>query len=114
MMTTAPLVAFTVAFSTVMDAPDHFICGALTRHWTRRMFPKAKIVGTARLAPFGRSAQVRHPRCGVAYPLRQNPPPKPRRSLLSPLLHQLQMTIPTEFELPEDIRGFFKDGRSSR
>ncbi|KAF8514024.1 hypothetical protein JB92DRAFT_2920657 [Gautieria morchelliformis] len=41
--------------------------------------------------------------------IRQNPPPKPRRSLISPLLHQLQMTIPTEFELPEDIRGFFKD-----
>ncbi|KAF8582197.1 hypothetical protein K439DRAFT_1635501 [Ramaria rubella] len=41
--------------------------------------------------------------------IRQNPPPKPRRSLLAPLFHHLQMSVPTEFELPEDIRGFFKD-----
>ncbi|GJJ12447.1 hypothetical protein Clacol_006689 [Clathrus columnatus] len=44
--------------------------------------------------------------------MRQNPPPKPRRSLLAPLLQQLQMSIPTEFELPEEIRNFFKDGTS--
>lgn len=41
--------------------------------------------------------------------IRQNPPSKPRRSLLAPLLQQLQLSIPTEFELPEDIRTFFKD-----
>ncbi|KAF8502553.1 hypothetical protein BU17DRAFT_58719 [Hysterangium stoloniferum] len=41
--------------------------------------------------------------------VRQHPPPRPRRSLLAPLFHHLQLSIPTEFELPEDIRGFFKD-----
>ncbi|KAF8590137.1 hypothetical protein K439DRAFT_1657461 [Ramaria rubella] len=40
--------------------------------------------------------------------IQQNPPPKPRRSLLAPFFNHLQMSVPTEFELPEDIRGFLK------
>ncbi|KXN90458.1 hypothetical protein AN958_04130 [Leucoagaricus sp. SymC.cos] len=41
--------------------------------------------------------------------IRKQPPAKPPPSLLSPLIHQLNMTIPTEFQLPEDIRTYFKD-----
>ncbi|KAF9001994.1 hypothetical protein BDQ17DRAFT_1357878 [Cyathus striatus] len=41
--------------------------------------------------------------------MRKNPPKKPPPSLLSPLIHQLQTSIPVEFQLPEDIRSFFKD-----
>lgn len=42
----------------------------------------------------------------------QHPPRKPPTSLFSPLLHQLQLSNPVEFSLPEDIRNFFKDGMS--
>ncbi|KDQ60591.1 hypothetical protein JAAARDRAFT_124356 [Jaapia argillacea MUCL 33604] len=45
------------------------------------------------------------PNCTV----RQNPPAKPPSSLLSPLIHLAQTTAPVEFQLPDDIRGFFKD-----
>ncbi|THH31753.1 hypothetical protein EUX98_g2428 [Antrodiella citrinella] len=40
-----------------------------------------------------------------------NPPPKPPASLkfMAPLFAQLQSTIPHEFQLPGDIRTFFKD-----
>ncbi|KAJ3556429.1 hypothetical protein NP233_g11981 [Leucocoprinus birnbaumii] len=41
--------------------------------------------------------------------IRKQPPAKPPPSLLSPLIHQLNMTIPVEFQLPEDIRTYFKD-----
>lgn len=42
--------------------------------------------------------------------IRKHPPSKPTRSsFMSPLLHQLQVTIPKEFQLPDDIRNFFKD-----
>jgi len=47
---------------------------------------------------------------GLIFP--QQPPAKPPPSLLSPLIHQLNMSIPVEFQLPEDIRTFFKDGAS--
>ncbi|KAI0282133.1 hypothetical protein BGY98DRAFT_955911 [Russula aff. rugulosa BPL654] len=38
----------------------------------------------------------------------QNPPSMPPSSLLSPLLHHLQSSPPVEFQLPEDIRTYFK------
>lgn len=42
--------------------------------------------------------------------IRKHPPSKPTRSsFMSPLIHQLQVTIPKEFQLPDDIRNFFKD-----
>ncbi|KAF8136138.1 hypothetical protein EV363DRAFT_1428597 [Boletus edulis] len=41
--------------------------------------------------------------------IRRNPPPKPAPSFMSPLIHLAQMSIPKEFQLPEDIRGFFRD-----
>ncbi|KAG1715664.1 hypothetical protein ID866_1506, partial [Astraeus odoratus] len=42
--------------------------------------------------------------------VRKYPPSKPTRSsFMSPLIHQLQMSIPKEFQLPEDVRNFFKD-----
>ncbi|KAF8226228.1 hypothetical protein L208DRAFT_1407346 [Tricholoma matsutake] len=41
--------------------------------------------------------------------IRKHPPRKPPPSLLSPLIHQVDNTIPTEFQLPEDVRTFFKD-----
>jgi len=40
----------------------------------------------------------------------QNPPPKPPSSLLSCLIHQIQTSNPVEFQLPDDIKFFFKDG----
>lgn len=41
--------------------------------------------------------------------IRKHPPPKPASSLLSPLIHLVQTSIPTEFQLPDDIRNFFRD-----
>lgn len=42
----------------------------------------------------------------------QNPPPKPASSLMSPLLIQVQTSasMPREYQIPDDIRNFFKDG----
>ncbi|KAI0075473.1 hypothetical protein K474DRAFT_1391773 [Panus rudis PR-1116 ss-1] len=42
---------------------------------------------------------------------KKRPPPKPPASLkfMAPLLSQLQSTTPVEFQLPQDIRTFFKD-----
>ncbi|KAF9452811.1 hypothetical protein P691DRAFT_659886 [Macrolepiota fuliginosa MF-IS2] len=41
--------------------------------------------------------------------IRKQPPAKPPPSLLSPLIHQLNASIPVEFQLPEDIRNYYKD-----
>ncbi|KAG9318315.1 hypothetical protein JVU11DRAFT_400 [Chiua virens] len=41
--------------------------------------------------------------------IRKNPLPKPAPSFMSPLIHLAQTNIPKEFQLPEDIRNFFKD-----
>ncbi|KAF7322750.1 Histone deacetylase associated PHD protein-2 [Mycena chlorophos] len=40
---------------------------------------------------------------------RKHPPRKPPPGLFYPLISHLQTTIPAEFQLPEDIRTFFKD-----
>ncbi|KAF5386595.1 hypothetical protein D9615_001726 [Tricholomella constricta] len=41
--------------------------------------------------------------------IRKHPPQKPPSSLLSSLIQLVDLTIPTEFQLPEDVRTFFKD-----
>ncbi|KAI0710388.1 hypothetical protein C8T65DRAFT_708234 [Cerioporus squamosus] len=43
--------------------------------------------------------------------LEQRPSPKPPTSLkfMAPLVHELASKIPTEYQLPQDIRSFFKD-----
>ncbi|KAJ7168064.1 hypothetical protein C8R43DRAFT_982969 [Mycena crocata] len=41
--------------------------------------------------------------------IRKHPPRKPPPSLFSPLIHLVQTSIPTEYQLPEEVRGFFKD-----
>ncbi|GLB35183.1 putative PHD-finger [Lyophyllum shimeji] len=41
--------------------------------------------------------------------IRKHPPRKPPPSLLSPLVHQVDLSIPTEFQLPEDVRTFFRE-----
>ncbi|OJA07604.1 hypothetical protein AZE42_06275 [Rhizopogon vesiculosus] len=41
--------------------------------------------------------------------IRKHPPPKPPPSFISPLIHQAQTSMPKEFQLPDDIRNFFKD-----
>ncbi|TFK25022.1 hypothetical protein FA15DRAFT_668895 [Coprinopsis marcescibilis] len=41
--------------------------------------------------------------------IRKHPPRKPPRSLMSPLIHHLQTTIPIEYQLPDDIKNFFRD-----
>jgi hypothetical protein len=35
----------------------------------------------------------------------------PPSSLLSPLVHHIQSSPPVEFQLPEDIRTYFKFGK---
>ncbi|KAF8626184.1 hypothetical protein AX15_005068 [Amanita polypyramis BW_CC] len=45
------------------------------------------------------------PACAV----RKHPPRKPPPSLLSPLIYQVDMSIPAEFQLPDEIRTFYKD-----
>ncbi|KAF8906018.1 hypothetical protein CPB84DRAFT_1889744 [Gymnopilus junonius] len=40
---------------------------------------------------------------------RKHPPRKPPPSLLSAVIHQVQISNPIEFQLPEDIKTFFKD-----
>lgn len=44
----------------------------------------------------------------------QNPPPKPLASLkfMAPLITHVQTILPSEYQLPLDIRTFFKDGKS--
>ena len=54
MMTTVPLVVLTAAFSIVMDVPDHFICGALTRQWMHKKCLKARIGGIVQPVLFDR------------------------------------------------------------
>ncbi|KAJ6500369.1 hypothetical protein C8R45DRAFT_977405 [Mycena sanguinolenta] len=41
--------------------------------------------------------------------IRQHPPRKPPPGLFSPLIHLVQTSIPSEYQLPEEIRTFFKD-----
>ncbi|KAI0029722.1 hypothetical protein K488DRAFT_55735 [Vararia minispora EC-137] len=45
------------------------------------------------------------PACNLA----KHPRPKPPPSFLSPLIQQICSAPPTEFQLPEDIRGYFKN-----
>ncbi|KAF8652714.1 hypothetical protein AX16_004218 [Volvariella volvacea WC 439] len=42
-------------------------------------------------------------------PVNVNPPRKPAPSFLASLVHHVETSIPTEFQLPEDVRNFFKD-----
>ncbi|KAF6764967.1 hypothetical protein DFP72DRAFT_1029512 [Ephemerocybe angulata] len=39
----------------------------------------------------------------------KHPPRRPPPSLLSPLIYQVETSIPVEFQLPDDIRNFFRD-----
>ncbi|KAH7906485.1 hypothetical protein BJ138DRAFT_1162539 [Hygrophoropsis aurantiaca] len=41
--------------------------------------------------------------------IRKNPPSKPPPSFMSPLIQVAQTNYPREFQLPEDVRNFFKD-----
>ncbi|KAH6918816.1 hypothetical protein BKA70DRAFT_1248334 [Coprinopsis sp. MPI-PUGE-AT-0042] len=45
--------------------------------------------------------------------IRKHPPRKPPPSLLGPLIHQLELSTPVEFQLPDDIRNFFRDVSTS-
>ena len=42
----------------------------------------------------------------------QHPPPKLPSSAMSSLIYQVQTSVPKEFQLPHDIRNYFKDGAS--
>ncbi|KAF5391799.1 hypothetical protein D9757_001651 [Collybiopsis confluens] len=47
--------------------------------------------------------------------LSKHPPRKPPPGLLAPLIQALDSSIPTEYQLPDDVRNFFKDvGTSAR
>ncbi|KAF7304633.1 Histone deacetylase associated PHD protein-2 [Mycena kentingensis (nom. inval.)] len=41
--------------------------------------------------------------------IRKHPPRKPPPGLFSPLIAQVQASIPTEYQLPDEIRTFFRD-----
>ncbi|RXW24140.1 hypothetical protein EST38_g1704 [Candolleomyces aberdarensis] len=41
--------------------------------------------------------------------IRKNPPRKPPPSIFSPLIHLVQTSIPVEYQLPDDVRNFFRD-----
>ncbi|KAJ2916057.1 hypothetical protein MD484_g4390, partial [Candolleomyces efflorescens] len=41
--------------------------------------------------------------------IRKNPPRKPPPSVFSPLIHLVQNSIPVEYQLPDDVRNFFRD-----
>ncbi|KAF9027128.1 hypothetical protein BDZ89DRAFT_1134391 [Hymenopellis radicata] len=42
--------------------------------------------------------------------IRKHPPRKPPNSFFSPLIHLVETSIPKEYQLPSDIRNFFKEG----
>lgn len=44
----------------------------------------------------------------------QHPPQKSPPSFLSPVINVLNTSIPTEYQLPDEIRTFFKDGETHR
>jgi hypothetical protein len=50
-----------------------------------------------------------HPRASVLI-VTQAPPTRPPRGLFGPLMQHLDSMHPVEFQLPEDVRTFFKDG----
>ncbi|KAJ7849077.1 hypothetical protein B0H14DRAFT_2766053 [Mycena olivaceomarginata] len=41
--------------------------------------------------------------------IKKHPPRKPPPGLFSPLIHLVQTSIPSEYQLPEEVRTFFKD-----
>ncbi|KAJ7929355.1 hypothetical protein B0H13DRAFT_1964995 [Mycena leptocephala] len=41
--------------------------------------------------------------------IQKHPPRKPPPSLFSPLIHLVESSIPIEYQLPEEVRTFFKD-----
>ena len=104
-------VALQAHWFTVMDALEHFISGVSIRRWRRTTFQMLKRDGFAQNAQCARSVAYRV----VVHLLitSQKPGRKPAPSLMSSLLDKLQTTIPSEFQLPDDIRNFFKDGGQS-
>jgi hypothetical protein len=54
-----------------------------------------------------------HPRPSVLI-VTQAPPTRPPRGLFGPLMQHLDSMHPVEFQLPEDVRTFFKDGESTK
>jgi hypothetical protein len=68
--------------------------------------PHACLHRYARL-PQGRRALISHSNMLL---LPQASSARSRNALLGPLIQHVQTSAPVEFQLPEDIRGFFKDG----
>jgi hypothetical protein len=96
---------------TVTGAHALTIFGASTHPWMPRIFLRVRRGGSVRLVT-SRKYKKFHIRlffyanCDVA----QNPYPKPPPSFLSPLITSIQNAPPMEFQLPEDIRTYFKNG----
>ncbi|KAF7796545.1 hypothetical protein EIP86_007725 [Pleurotus ostreatoroseus] len=81
---------------TVTGAQELSTSCVWTPQWSQQTFQQAMQGGIVQLR-----SQFR----------RQKPPPKPPTSLrfMAPLIDHVQSTIPSEYQLPEDIRTFFKN-----
>jgi hypothetical protein len=77
----------------IPEGESRWFCPSCEVHQVRAYFPS--VVDPLYIVPFGRH---------------QKPPSMPPSSLLSPLIHHMQSSPPVEFQLPEDIRNYFKFG----
>lgn len=99
-----------------MVARARTICGAWTPRWIQTIYPPAMPGGFAPHAFCDKCVQIVII-LGVFspsfYDFVQKPPSKPPVSLkfMAPLIDHVQTGLPAEFQLPQDLRTFFKDGR---
>lgn len=115
MKITALLVLTWALWYIVMVVPRLIIFGVLILQWKQQMSQKV-INGFAPVAPFARFTffcSIFSVSCLPPIFDYQNPPPKPPPSFMSPLIVQAQTnaSIPREYQMPDDIRNFFKDGK---
>jgi hypothetical protein len=78
----------------IPEGESRWFCPSCEVHQVRAYFPS--VADPLYIVPF--------------FGCHQKPPSMPPSSLLSPLIHYVQSSPPVEFQLPEDIRTFFKFG----
>lgn len=101
-----------VHWYTATGALGHTIYGALILR-LRHPISQRVTNGFAAHAPFARSLFIGHRPPSLLILSFKNPPPKPPPSFMSPLILQAQNSGPREYQIPDDIRNFFKDGEVS-
>ena len=94
-----------------MGAHEHITFGALIPQWSTQTFPKVTTDGIVPAVNFAKCVEQLVSTLNKADKHQQNPPPKPPPSFMSPLIVHLQNTLPVEFQLPDEIRTFFKSGK---